>query len=65
MAGATGNVGAEVVRALAARGVDHIRALSRHRVTTAGVQPVTGDLNDRASVADAWRGVDAVFLPAG
>jgi uncharacterized protein YbjT (DUF2867 family) len=65
VAGATGNVGAEVVRALAGR-AGEVRALSRRGTGVGqGVIPVSGDLSDRASVAPAWRGVDAVFLPAG
>ncbi|GLZ46316.1 nucleotide-diphosphate-sugar epimerase [Actinomycetospora sp. NBRC 106375] len=63
--GATGNVGAEVVRALVELGVPAVRALSRRGAPVDGATAVTGDLGDRASVADAWRGVDAVFLPAG
>ena len=63
VAGATGNVGGEVVRALA--GAGEVRALSRRGTPVAGAVPVAGDLSDRAAVADAWRGVDAVFLPAG
>jgi uncharacterized protein YbjT (DUF2867 family) len=65
VAGATGNVGAEVVRALVEHGVGEVRALSRRGGAVAGAAPVTGDLADRAGVADVWTGVDAVFLPAG
>ena len=63
VAGATGNVGGEVVRALA--GAGEVRALSRRGAPLPGAVPVTGDLGDRAAVAPVWRGVDAVFLPAG
>ncbi len=52
-----------MVRALA--DVGEVRAPSRRGTPVAGAVPVTGDLGDRASVAEAWRGVDAVFLPAG
>lgn len=62
VAGATGNVGSEVVRALA--GVE-VRALSRRGVPVDGAVAVAGDLGDRTSVAEVWDGVDAVFLPAG
>ncbi|GAA4925062.1 uncharacterized protein YbjT (DUF2867 family) [Actinomycetospora succinea] len=62
VAGATGNVGAEVVRAL--RGVE-VRALSRRGTAVGDAVPVAGDLGDPRSVAHAWRGVDALFLPAG
>jgi uncharacterized protein YbjT (DUF2867 family) len=62
VAGATGNVGAEVVRALA--GVE-VRALSRRGAPVDGATAVRGDLGDRAAVAPAWAGADAVFLPAG
>jgi uncharacterized protein YbjT (DUF2867 family) len=67
VAGATGNVGSEVVRALAARPGIEVRALARHAPARApdGIVPVVGDLADRTGVVPAWRGVDAVFLPAG
>ncbi|WP_433785353.1 SDR family oxidoreductase [Actinomycetospora sp. CA-101289] len=65
VAGATGNVGAEVVRALVGQGVGEVRALSRRGGAVGGAVPVVGDLADRAALADVWTGVDAVFLPAG
>jgi uncharacterized protein YbjT (DUF2867 family) len=64
VAGATGNVGSEVTRALVARG-HAVRALSRRGTAPEGATGVVGDLGDRAGVAAAWRGADAVFLPAG
>jgi uncharacterized protein YbjT (DUF2867 family) len=41
VAGATGNVGAEVVRALVERGVGEVRALSRRGGAMAGAVPAT------------------------
>jgi uncharacterized protein YbjT (DUF2867 family) len=65
--GATGNVGAEVVRALAAADQE-VRALVRSG-TSAGVPPgaeaVAGDLNRPDSLADALAGVRGVFLLPG
>ncbi|MEJ2865123.1 SDR family oxidoreductase [Actinomycetospora flava] len=62
VAGATGNVGSEVVRAL--DGVE-VRALSRRGARVGDAVPVIGDLGDRAGVRELWSGVGAVFLPAG
>ncbi|MEJ2886316.1 SDR family oxidoreductase [Actinomycetospora aeridis] len=62
VAGATGNVGSEVVGPL--RGVE-VRALSRRGTPVRNAVPVSGDLGDPAAVREVWRGVDAVFLPAG
>ena len=65
--GATGNVGGELVRALAGRG-GNVRALSRHR-QPAGLPPaveiVTGDLNRPGTLRGALAGVDGVFLLSG
>ncbi|WP_407560393.1 NAD(P)H-binding protein [Streptomyces sp. 184] len=67
VAGAGGNVGSEVVRALAEQGAE-VRALSRGgelpglpRRATA----VAGDLDDPASLAGPLDGVDGVFLLPG
>jgi len=64
--GATGNVGAEVVAALAKAG-EPARALVRRpdTVLPGGVEAVTGDLNDPASLGDALKGVDGIFLLPG
>jgi uncharacterized protein YbjT (DUF2867 family) len=65
--GATGNVGREVVAALAAAG-QPVRALTRDPSKAqlpAGAGAVSGDLNDHRSLAAALAGVDAVFLLAG
>ncbi len=67
--GASGNVGGEVVRALAAAG-EQVRALIRNAgggpsSFPDGVRAVAGDLNDPASLGDALRGVDAAFLLPG
>ncbi len=65
--GATGNVGSEVVGALAARG-ERVRALVRDPAKAAlpgGVEAVTGDLNDPASLTGALQGVRGVFLLPG
>lgn len=65
--GAGGNVGAELVRALADAG-QPVRALVRSggqaRVPP-GAQAVTGDLNDPASLEPALDGTDGVFLLPG
>ena len=65
--GATGNVGAEVVNALAA--ADHqARALVRSgkaRGLPPGVEAVGGDLNRPESLAGALAGVRGVFLLSG
>jgi len=63
--GATGFVGAAVARRLLEAG-SAVRVLARpnaDRRNLAGldVEPVTGDLTDAASLADAVRGCDAVF----
>lgn len=63
--GATGNVGAEVVQALVRAG-EPVRALSRTaRPPSAGIEQVTGDMNEPESLAGALTGVSAVFLLAG
>jgi uncharacterized protein YbjT (DUF2867 family) len=67
VAGATGNVGSEVVRALAEAGTP-VRALSRkepQRPWPDGVQPVIGDLADPERLEPALAGVEAAFLLAG
>jgi uncharacterized protein YbjT (DUF2867 family) len=65
--GATGNVGGELVRALAERGGD-VRALSRDGQPASippAVEIVTGDLNRPATLRGALAGVDGVFLLSG
>ncbi|MFI6294177.1 SDR family oxidoreductase [Nonomuraea sp. NPDC050790] len=65
--GATGNVGAEVVRALVAAD-EPVRALVRAPRAVPrldGVETVTGDLNRPESMTDARRGVRAMFLLPG
>lgn len=65
--GASGNVGAEVTRAVLAAG-HPVRALSRQSSAVgipAGAEIVSGDLNDRSSLRPAFAGVSAVFLLAG
>ncbi|MFE7170453.1 NAD(P)H-binding protein [Streptomyces sp. NPDC057616] len=62
--GATGTIGSEVVRQLAARG-EKVRALSRDPATArvpAGVETATGHHRDRASVEAAMAGAEAAFL---
>lgn len=62
--GATGTIGSEVVRQLAARG-EKVRALTREpdraRVPS-GVEPALGHHRDRATVEAAMKGVEAAFL---
>ncbi|WUH98819.1 NAD(P)H-binding protein [Spirillospora sp. NBC_00431] len=66
--GATGNIGAELVDILAAAG-EPVRALVRgHKPLPAppdGVEHVTGDLDDPASLAQALDGAKGVFLLPG
>ncbi|MFE9684371.1 NAD(P)H-binding protein [Streptomyces sp. NPDC006285] len=65
--GATGNVGAEVVQAVAAEG-EPVRALSRSGDPTGlprGVETVAGDLNRPHTVREALDGVRALFLMPG
>lgn len=61
--GATGTVGREVVRQLAAAGVP-VRALVRDpaRAEPTGADLFVGDLTDPEGLADAFDGVSAVFL---
>lgn len=62
--GGTGNVGGKVVSELLKRGTD-VRVLARKQPeekVQAGVEIVTGDLLDPASVEQAMRGVDKLFL---
>src|SRR5690242_17725321 len=64
--GATGNVGAEVVSALAAAGAP-VRALVRRPDVRLpdGVEAAVGDLNSPGSLGDALNGVEGVFLLSG
>jgi uncharacterized protein YbjT (DUF2867 family) len=64
--GATGNVGSNLVRTLAARGAP-VRAFVRDRARAAakfgpGVELAAGDFGDRATVDRALSGVDRLFL---
>lgn len=64
--GATGTIGSEVVRQLAARG-EKVRALTRDPAKAqvpVGVEVVRGDFLDAESVAAALAGATAVFLVA-
>src|SRR2546423_12279140 len=65
--GATGNVGGELVRALAGAG-QPVRALTRDgnpREFPPGVQQVPGDLNKPESMRAALSGATAMFLYPG
>jgi uncharacterized protein YbjT (DUF2867 family) len=64
--GPTGNVGAELVSALARAG-EPVRALVRElgRPVPDGVEPVVGDLNDPGSLRAALAATNAVFLLSG
>jgi uncharacterized protein YbjT (DUF2867 family) len=64
VAGATGNVGREVVRQLAEAGAD-VTALVRDPAKVSGVRAVAGDLNDPPSLVPALTGADAFFLLSG
>ncbi|GAA4907958.1 NAD(P)H-binding protein [Streptomyces coeruleoprunus] len=63
VAGATGNVGGEVVRALARAG-EPVRALVR-KPTDVPAEQAVGDLDDPDSLAPALDGVRGVFLLPG
>jgi uncharacterized protein YbjT (DUF2867 family) len=65
--GATGNVGGELVSALAGAG-QPVRALARagrEQEFPPGVEAVTGDLNQPRSMRTALAGADAMFLYPG
>jgi uncharacterized protein YbjT (DUF2867 family) len=65
--GATGNVGGELVSALAEAG-QPVRALTRagrEQDFPPGVQSVTGDLNKPQSMGNALTGAEAIFLYPG
>ncbi|MBV9449622.1 MAG: NAD(P)H-binding protein [Streptosporangiaceae bacterium] len=65
--GATGNVGGELVRALAQAG-ERVRALTRDGASPGlpdGVEQVKGDLNQPDSLRDALTGVRGLFLLPG
>jgi uncharacterized protein YbjT (DUF2867 family) len=65
--GATGNIGSELVRALAQAG-EEVRAVSRDGAgqgLPAGVEQVAGDLNKPESMRDALAGVRGMFLLPG
>jgi uncharacterized protein YbjT (DUF2867 family) len=64
--GATGNIGAELVRALAETG-QPVRAVTRgdRPAVPPGAEVVAGDLNDPASLRPALDGADGVFLLPG
>jgi uncharacterized protein YbjT (DUF2867 family) len=65
--GATGNVGSELVRALADAG-QPVRALTRNGTNAdvpAGVPQVAGDLNDPEGLRSALAGIRGLFLMPG
>jgi uncharacterized protein YbjT (DUF2867 family) len=65
--GATGNVGSELVRALAGAG-QPVRALTRNGSNAgvpAGVPQVAGDLNDPEGLRPALTGISGLFLMPG
>jgi uncharacterized protein YbjT (DUF2867 family) len=66
--GATGRVGTDVVKALLHRGAD-VRALTRKQpkpgLFPAAVEIAIGDLSDPASIGEAIKGVDKLFLLIG
>ncbi len=68
VSGATGQQGGAVARALLSRG-HHVRALTRkpdsdaaRRLVSAGAEVVAGDLGNAASILQAAKGVDTMFL---
>lgn len=69
VAGASGNVGGALVRALAAQGAP-VRALTRRQPDASrpwppGVEAAVGDLDDAASLTNALGGVRGLFLLSG
>jgi len=62
IAGATGNIGAEILRLLAAQG-RNLRAIARDptRITVPGVETVALDLTDEAALTAALRGATAAW----
>lgn len=60
--GASGTVGSEVVRQLSAKKVPFRAAYRDPSKAPQGVEAVKADLNDRASLDAAMRGVDRLFL---
>jgi uncharacterized protein YbjT (DUF2867 family) len=65
--GATGNVGSELVSALAKAG-EPVRAITRHPTALSlppGTEAVAGDLNRPETLADALVGVSGIFLLPG
>jgi uncharacterized protein YbjT (DUF2867 family) len=62
--GATGNVGSELVAALAAAG-EPVRALVRSPRSIPGAEAIVGDLNRPDGLAEALQGVRGVFLLPG
>ena len=60
--GGTGMVGRQAVAALRKAGA-HVRILTRNsKPATEGIEYLTGDTTDPASISDAVRGADGVFL---
>jgi uncharacterized protein YbjT (DUF2867 family) len=62
--GATGNIGSELVTALAEAG-EQVRALSRDGRAVTGAEPAAGDLNKPDSLRNALSGVRGMFLLPG
>src|SRR5436305_5953598 len=65
--GATGNVGAEVVKRLHKRGAE-VRALARKPEAVnfpSGIEVVAGDLTDPESIRQATKGIEKLFLLNG
>jgi uncharacterized protein YbjT (DUF2867 family) len=68
VSGATGQQGGAVARALASRG-HRVKGLTRRpdsdsakRLAASGIEVVVGDLDDKASVIKAARGVETMYL---
>src|SRR5260370_13949332 len=63
--GASGFIGSAVVRRLLARGKEVrcylVPGAKRKNLEGLDVERVTGDVNDRAAVADALKGVDTLY----
>ncbi|MCA3282153.1 MAG: NmrA family NAD(P)-binding protein [Roseomonas sp.] len=60
--GATGNIGTELVKALRARNAAFAVMTSKAGSAPAGVTEVSGNFLDRTSLAQAFAGIDTLFL---
>src|SRR5262249_43814032 len=63
--GATGSVGAELVKQLSDKGIQYrvlVRATDKQHTFSEGAEIIQGDLADQAVVRKALQGIDKAFL---